>query len=255
VSTVVGRESNQELETVPSIALADLVAPKARTRGVRTGAALAALLTALRADLASGAYHPRERLVEADLVARYGTTRAAVRDALIQLTTEGIVERLPNRGARVRAMNLTEAIEIAEVRRLLECLCARRAAEQASADEVEAFSELARNLHAAAVSGTVSEYLTLNARFHAAIHTMARHTTAQAILEQFQHRPIDRFFPQEFRTSPPAASVAEHQRIAQAIAARDPEAAEKAMYEHLTNLVALLKRFEPRPGFTTGAGE
>jgi DNA-binding GntR family transcriptional regulator len=255
VSTIVGRNASADVGAVAPMAVADPVAPKARTRGMRTGAALASLLTALRADLASGAYHPRERLIEADLVARYGTTRAAVRDALIQLTSEGTVERLPNRGARVRAMSLPEAIEIAEVRRLLECLCARRAAERAQPDEIEAFRELARNLHAAAVSGTVSEYLTLNARFHAAIHTMARHTTAQAILEQFQHRPIDRFFPQEFRTSPPAASVDEHQRIAHAIAARDPEAAEKAMYEHLANLVALLKRFEPHLGTTAGGGE
>jgi DNA-binding GntR family transcriptional regulator len=227
---------------------------KGRARGVRTGAALAALLKALRADLAGGAYHPRERLVEADLVARYGTTRAAVRDALIQLTSEGIVERLPNRGARVRAMNINEAIEIAEVRRLLECLCARRAAERGTDEEIRTFEAIATSLHRAAVAGTVSEYLTYNALFHKAIAEMARHETAQAILDQFQHRPIDRFFPQEFRTSPPAASVHEHEQIARAIAARDGDAAEKAMYEHLANLVATLKRFEPVP-VIAGGGE
>ena len=229
--------------------------PQVRTRGVRTGAALASLLTALRADLAGGAYHPRERLVEADLVARYGTTRAAVRDALIQLTSEGIVERLPNRGARVRAMTLSEAIEIAEVRRLLESLCARRAAEKATPEQITEFEELATALHRAAVHGTVSEYLTLNAGFHALIAAMAEHSTARAILDQFQHRPIDRFFPQEFRTTPPAASVEEHIRIARAIANRDADEAEKAMYDHLTALVATLKRFEPHVGTRVGGGE
>jgi DNA-binding GntR family transcriptional regulator len=250
VTTVLG--SNTGAEAL-SAALGD-AAPSGRARGVRTGAALAALLKSLRADLAGGAYHPRERLVEADLVARYGTTRAAVRDALIQLTSEGIVERLPNRGARVRAMNIAEAIEIAEVRRLLECLCARRAAERGTDEEIRTFEAIATSLHQAAVAGAVSEYLTYNARFHKAIAEMARHDTAQAILAQFQNRPIDRFFPQEFRTSPPAASVHEHEQIARAIAARDGEAAEKAMYEHLANLVSLLKRFEPEAGIA-GGGE
>jgi DNA-binding GntR family transcriptional regulator len=250
VTTVLGTNTGAE---ALSAAVGD-ASPSGRARGVRTGAALAALLKSLRADLAGGAYHPRERLVEADLVARYGTTRAAVRDALIQLTSEGIVERLPNRGARVRAMNIAEAIEIAEVRRLLECLCARRAAERGTDEEMRAFQVVAAALHQAAVSGSVSEYLTYNARFHKAIAEMARHATAQSILDQFQHRPIDRFFPQEFRTSPPAASVNEHQEIVHAISRRDGAAAEKAMYEHLTNLVATLKRFEPEGGIA-GGGE
>ena len=250
MSTLVGHDGTSLVATASAI-----VALAPRTRGLRTGAALASLLTALRADLASGAYHPRERLVEADLVARYGTTRAAVRDALIQLTSEGIVERLPNRGARVRAMTINEAIEIAEVRRLLECLCARRAAENATESEIGPFMELALKLRAAAVSPAVSEYLTLNARFHAAIHTMARHTTAQAILEQFQHRPIDRFFPLEFRTSPPAESVEEHDRIAHAIAGHDADAAEQAMYDHLSNLISTLKRFEPNAANAAGRGQ
>ena len=44
-------------------------------------------------------------------MARYSTTRAAVRDALIQLASEGLVERVANRGARVRGMTIEEAVE------------------------------------------------------------------------------------------------------------------------------------------------
>ena len=225
---------------------AEATAKSAIRRRARTGAALATLLPSLRRDLANGVYHPRERLVEADLVTRYGTTRAAVREALIQLTTEGLVERAHNRGARVRAMSVAEAIEIAEVRRLLECLCAARAAERATAAERRRFLAIARSLRAAAIADHVDEYLAMNVRFHAAIHAMARHPTAQAILERFQHRPIDRFFPQPFRPSPPAASVHEHERIAAAIVAGDPAAAEAAMHEHLTSLITMLQRFERR---------
>ncbi len=217
---------------------------EAGTRRAKSGAALSALLDAIRRDLAEGAYHPRERLVEADLVARYATTRAAVREALIQLTTEGLIERAPNRGARVRAMSIEEAIEIAEVRRALESLCAARAAERGTPAERIELLTIARSLHAAATADRVGEYLSINARFHSVIHAMARHTTAQTILGHFQHRPIDRFFPQPFRGQPPTASVDEHERIAAAIAAGDSAGAERAMHEHLTSLVDTLRRFD-----------
>lgn len=211
----------------------------------RSGAALTALLAALRRDLAEGSYHPRERLVEADLVTRYSTTRAAVREALIQLASEGLVERLPNRGARVRGMSLDEAIEIAEVRRALECLCAARAAQRGTPAERLRLLSLSRSLRIAAQANQISEYLTINAEFHSIIYGMARHETARLILEQFKHRPIDRFFPQPFRGRPPTASVDDHERIAAAIAAGDADQAEAAMRDHLSNLVEMLRRYEP----------
>jgi DNA-binding GntR family transcriptional regulator len=218
----------------------------------RAGAVLAALLAALRRDLADGLYHPRERLVEADLVERYGTTRAAVREALIQLASEGLVERSPNRGARVRGMTLEEAIEIAEVRRALETLCAGLAASRATPPARLRILGLSKTLQAAAADGRVQDYLTANAEFHALIQDLSGHAIAQAILETFRHRPIDRFFPQPFRAQPPMASVDQHERIAAAIAAGDVEGAEREMREHLSALVETLRgyggREEDRPG-------
>ena len=211
----------------------------------RSGGALATLLAAFRGDLADGAYHPRERLVEADLVERYATTRAAVREALIQLTSEGLVERSPNRGARVRGMTLGEAIEIAEVRRALESLCAGMAAERGTPAERQELLAISRALRAAASEDDVEAYLNANARFHALLQAMARHATAQQILEQFGHRPIDRFFPQPFRARPPTASVEEHERIAAAVASGDAAAAETAMHEHMSGLVETLRGSRP----------
>lgn len=210
----------------------------------RSGTALASLLEAIRQDLADGVYHPRERLVEADLVDRYGTTRAAVREALIQLSSEGLVERSPNRGARVRGMALDEAIEIAEVRRALETLCAGLAAQRATPPERLEMLAMSKALQGAATEGRVGDYLTVNARFHTAIHQMSRHAVAQEILEHFRHRPIDRFFPQPFRPQPPTASVDSHERIAAAIAAGDIAGAEREMYDHLTALVETLQGFD-----------
>ena len=65
-----------------------------------------AVVDRLREDIQHGRFHPREHLVEADLATYYGVSRSAVRAAILLLSTEGLVERQPNRGARVRSVSL-----------------------------------------------------------------------------------------------------------------------------------------------------
>jgi DNA-binding GntR family transcriptional regulator len=202
------------------------------------------LVARFRRDLAGGAYYPRERLIESDLATRYGTTRAAIREALVQLSAEGYVESEPNRGARIRPMSISEAIEIAEVRRPLESLCAGRAAERATEAQRTEIVTLAAAMREAAAEGRIGEYLDINAHFHSLIYEISAHATATRILGHFQHRPIDRFIPDVFRHRPPAASVADHEAIAEAIASGDAARAELVTRDHMTSLVQTLRRYE-----------
>jgi len=55
-----------------------------------------------------------QRLVEEELAASIGVTRQSLRAALLDLTAEGLVERIPNRGARVRVVSVEEALQIKE---------------------------------------------------------------------------------------------------------------------------------------------
>ena len=88
------------------------------------------LVDAIREAIIEGEFAANQRLIESDLSERFGASRGNVRTALLQLTSEGLVERMLNRGARVRAVSLAEAIEITEVRMALEGLCAAKAAER-----------------------------------------------------------------------------------------------------------------------------
>src|SRR5579862_1938340 len=66
------------------------------------------VVSKLEEDVILGRLHPRERLVEDDLMARFGAKRHVVRQALVALERTGVVERIPNRGARVRAYRSEE---------------------------------------------------------------------------------------------------------------------------------------------------
>ena len=94
-----------------------------------------AVVDALRAAIVEGAFVPDQRLVEADLTERFRASRATVRNALVLLSAEGLIERVQNRGARVRAVSLAEAVEITEVRMALEALCAGKAAARATEED------------------------------------------------------------------------------------------------------------------------
>jgi len=75
---------------------------------------------AVRTAILQGEFAPGQRLIEADLCERFGTSRFVVRAALQELSAQGLVAFQRNRGARVREISLAEAIEITEVRKLLE---------------------------------------------------------------------------------------------------------------------------------------
>jgi DNA-binding GntR family transcriptional regulator len=187
----------------------------------------------LRHDIVNSVYNPRERLVEAELAERYGVTRSAMRAALI--------EREHNRGARIRALSVGEAVEIAQVRRQLETLVAARAAERATQEERKALRAIVREMKKAVTGADVATYLGANTRFHTAILEMARHDVAAGILTQLGNLNFNRHFPLAFVSDRPLTSLAEHERIADAIDAGDAGAAERAMHEHLTSLIELLE--------------
>jgi DNA-binding GntR family transcriptional regulator len=65
---------------------------------------------ALREAIVLGTLQPNERLVEANLAREFGLGRSAVRTALARLEQDGLVEREPHRGARVRLIDEREAV-------------------------------------------------------------------------------------------------------------------------------------------------
>lgn len=80
----------------------------------------------IQANILSGDFAPGQRLVESELSETFNSSRGAVRSALIDLTHEGLVERIANRGARVRTVSVEEAVALTEVRMVVEGLCAAK---------------------------------------------------------------------------------------------------------------------------------
>lgn len=90
----------------------------------------AALLPALRERIARRALPPGAKLLENELAREFGVSRAKVRDAFGVLEQRGLIQRIPNRGAVVARLDLSQVFEIYAVREMLEGLCVRLAVER-----------------------------------------------------------------------------------------------------------------------------
>lgn len=198
--------------------------------------------TDLRRAILTGRFGPNERLVEADISSEFQMPRAAVRTAFVRLEVEGLLRREPNKGARVRLVTDEEAIQIMHTRAVLEGLLARRAAERITASEARRLAASARRYRDLVEMGDVLGSANANVRLHELIRQIAREPIPAQLVEQLNSR-ITRF---QFRTAVipgrPLATANEHDALAEAIIARDPGGAERAMRKHLTNVASALQR-------------
>jgi DNA-binding GntR family transcriptional regulator len=194
----------------------------------------------LRRWIVSGQFEPHERLVERDLARMMAVGRGAVRTALARLEQEGLVEHERHRGARVRRIEPREASEIVEVRAVLEGLTARHAATEAGDTELEVLESILESMRRQLAAGDLLGASDRNADFHRQLTVMARHLTAQRLIESLRTQLV-RF---QYRTilvpGRREHSFAEHEAIFKAVAAGDPQAAEDAMRTHLSNVAKTL---------------
>ncbi len=195
----------------------------------------------LRDAILNGEFAPHQRLIEADLSERYSASRAAVRTALLNLTSEGLVERVPNRGARVRAISVDEAVEIVEVRIGLETLCARKAAENLTEADADGLRRLRSDIEDAVASGNLVEYARLNQDLDRRIRELSHHATATRLLERLRAQSARHQFRLAFHPGRASQSAPEHIAIIDAVLARDPDAADAATRAHLQGIVEVLR--------------
>jgi DNA-binding GntR family transcriptional regulator len=195
---------------------------------------------ALHAGIVAGRLSPGERLIEEELAEQLGSSRGAVRAAILRLGHEGLVVRERNRGARVRRFTLDEAIEILEARAALESLAAGYAATRRTEEEARELESLVEQMKRLQRAGELLAMSERNAVMHRRILEISRHQVAHDICARL-HSQVVRFqFRTVFAPGRPPKSLTEHRRIVRAIAARDRAAAERAMREHLTNVASAL---------------
>lgn len=186
----------------------------------------------VRGDILACTLMPGALIQEKELAARYAVSKSPVRDALLRLQEQDLIEVMPRKGYRVRPISLADARELYETRILLEKACIKRAVEHAS-DEKLALLEQFRS---AVDAESLAEWVAYNREFHRAIADLS----GNARLTKMTKEVIDQFDRLTFvavSTAPSGASsqklVKEHCDIIDAIQARDKTRAARLINSHV----------------------
>lgn len=186
-----------------------------------------------------GVFRPGDRLVESDLAERFGVSRTPIREALQRLETQSLLER-DGRSLIVASLDHNQMAELYVVRRVLEGLAARLAARHATREEVRVLQDLVKEDDA--LVDDPAALSRANRRFHTQIH-LASHNRYLVQQLDLVHRTMALMATTSLAVEGRGEiAQAEHRAIVTAIGARDEDAAEQAIKEHIS--VAFMTRLK-----------
>jgi DNA-binding GntR family transcriptional regulator len=194
--------------------------------------AYARLRERLRHDILSGDWRGGEHRTLARLAERHGVSLSPVREALLALEGEGLVEIRQHRGAVVPVLDAKLFADLYDLRGTLQSLFARRAAERATPAQL---SEAAAHEAAYAVAagrGDAAAALEANDAFHDVIETAADNPQARALYKARSAFVNAARLRLGFGPGRMAEAAAQHRAILTALRARNPEAAAEAAFVH-----------------------
>jgi DNA-binding GntR family transcriptional regulator len=182
----------------------------------------------LRDVILSGACPPGEHLREMHLAETLGVPRGSVREALLLLESEGLVERRLHRGAVVRAIAPETLEEVFTLRLALERVAAEFAARRRTPEDVERLRALLEGLRADADG---EPDIRRDIAFHDELVRIARHERLQVAWRGL-HSQL-RLLIRQVGNYSPAVRYADHERIVEAVAAGDAERAVAEISHHI----------------------
>ncbi len=194
--------------------------------------AYARLRDRLRRDILAGDWPAGQHRTLAQLAAANGVSISPVREALLGLGGEGLVEIRQHRGAVVPVMDAKLFADLYDLRGAIQALLARRAAERAMPDLLEAMARHEAAYAAAAARGDAAAALEANEAFHDAIEAAADNPQATAIYKARSAFVNAVRLRLGFGARRMEEAAAQHRAILAAIAARNAEAAAEAAFAH-----------------------
>lgn len=179
----------------------------------------------IRDDIVSGTLPFGSRLTLERLATRYATGHMPVREALRQLQGEGLVVQTPNRGARVRAVDVDFVRNIFDLRIAIESMLARRAAERIDVKDMAVLEAVQRDFEACIAARDFAGALAANRSFHRTINEAAGNPEASALLDRHWRLIAALWTLYGYGEERAAGVISDHHQIILAFAMRDADVA------------------------------
>lgn len=188
----------------------------------------------LQKDIVAGTLKPGERLDEVSLAEQFNVSRTPVREALLQLSSMGLVEMRPRRGAVVAQIGLKDLLDMFEVMAQLEGICGRLAARRATKAEWERLAGVHDASKRAVNAGNYDAYYQCNVEFHEIIYQASRNPFLAEQTMNLRNRLAPYRRSQLHQNGRLQGSYDEHTTILTALKNQDANTTEDLMRGHLT---------------------
>jgi DNA-binding GntR family transcriptional regulator len=190
---------------------------------------------AIREVILTGELPPGSQLRQADLAQKMRISRTPLREALMKLEQEGLIAVLPRRGFRVVDLKLEEAIELYELREMLDGLAARLAAQRAGNNVLEVLRHLINKMDRSVRQQDAAGWLTHHGAFHEEIFKASRNSRLVGLIANIR-LSIQRFHSLLLSTQDRLKKAfREHDEIFRAIRSHDPDTAERLARRHIAS--------------------
>lgn len=193
---------------------------------MRTGSIAHELKTALL----TGEFKPGSELIQTELAERYGVSRIPIRDALRDLSEEGLVVIGANGNARVIEPSRAEVAELFDIRVLLECDCLERAALNLTEAELEDIERLRRK---AELDARSADWAASDWQFHCAIYRHAQRPRQLKMIGSL--RQTCQFLIASYRTLPKKTTtwLSDHAALVARLKRQDTAGASNVLRRHI----------------------
>ncbi|MFD1719431.1 GntR family transcriptional regulator [Georgenia deserti] len=192
-------------------------------------------LAVIRESMLSGEIRPGETYSAAGMAARLGTSNGPVREAMLTLVEQGIMQVVPNVGFQVTPLTEDDLAEIYELRVMLEVPAMRRLAEQGIDGRDEQPRRHAEACARAAANGDVKAFITADRDFHLVLLDLVGNARLAKIVANLRDQTrlygLNLAGAEKLR-----ASAAELTELVDALVGRDPDRAERVMTSHLAQV-------------------
>lgn len=188
---------------------------------------------AIRAGVITGEIAPGQIYSAPSLAGRLGVSATPVREALLDLANEGLVEAVRNRGFRVMALDEGDLDEIFELRTLVEPPSVGTAVGKHSPEQLQELDRLASELRRAVEDGDVERFLTVDQEFHSELIAPLQNRRLSELVARLRDQQRLHGLRALVESAALRATTAEHDAILAAVVAGDRNEAEKLMRQHL----------------------
>jgi DNA-binding GntR family transcriptional regulator len=200
-----------------------------------------AVAEAIRQGMLDGDYVPGQRLIEEDIARRYSSSRFLVRRAFDELATECLIDRLPNRGSRLRHLSVSTAIELYAARGALDALVAANAALRTTSRDARSLATRRAEIIRASTHDDVGQFGRVRSACTSLLVEISGQTEAGRLAEQTTSRLWWYRRHLALGRRPPRVAVKDTIALIDAVRARDAHAAQHAVSSHTSAVCAALR--------------